>query len=224
MRSMFHLFKQKPEWIIDCFNELHSICKKRKLLIMMFLPMLALFILIIISNFQLNYRINSSQNDNKLNTIIKKINDVGFALSQVENRPNILEYNQKKLEKDMTSVKQSLENISKESDISKIADQIHLIQSNIDKQIDDIKKSLSSNLNTKQYLNQSNLPFEMLTIDVISGQSYVSVNYNNHVFPLAINDVLAGWRVKVADFDENTAEFVNSKGQYIKIILPEISQ
>lgn len=221
MRSMFYLFKQKPEWIVNCFSELNLICKKRRLLIIILLISAAL-ILFIYNNYQLSSKINFSQT-NQFQVINKKLNELSSAMYQIENRYNHPGNNQKSLEKEINAISQTLTNLSKESDINKLIDQVNVIQVNMDKQVDEIKKSLSSGFNDKKYLDQSSLPFSVLTIDVISGQSYVSVNYNNHITPLSVNDVLADWRLTTANFDENTAEFVNSKDQYIQVKLSEMS-
>jgi len=63
------------------------------------------------------------------------------------------------------------------------------------------------------------LPFHVLAVDVIAGEAYVSVDYAHHVSPMALDDLLGSWRLDSADYDSNTAEFVNEKNQFVRVNL-----
>ncbi len=83
----------------------------------------------------------------------------------------------------------------------------------------DLKKSVSSSLGNKEYLDSSLLPFQVISIDVIGGEPYISINYADHISPLGVGDLLVGWRVTSADSDQGIAVFVNEKNQFIRISL-----
>lgn len=123
------------------------------------------------------------------------------------------------ISKKIESIQKLLIDIAKKDDVTKISSQLVLMKNDVNMQMNDIKKSVSEKLNSKEYLEPEALPFQIIAVDVISGFPYVSVNYANHVIPLGTSDILAGWRLVIADFDTNSAEFVNEKNQYVKVNL-----
>jgi uncharacterized protein YukE len=123
-----------------------------------------------------------------------------------------------KLNADLLQLQQAVTDTAKTSDVTKVSGQINSMQSDMDNQMLDIKKAVAGD-GTKQYLSEDVLPFQVIAIDVISQQPFVSVNYQNHITPLAIGDALAGWKVATADYDSETAELVNDRGQYVKVIV-----
>jgi hypothetical protein len=142
--------------------------------------------------------------------ILRKLNDINATLHDVSSKPA----NAKQ-----QAVLQSIVNVAKGSDIKMVSSQIALAKDDIDSQLNNLKKSISESVGSKQYLDEKVLPFHVISIDVIAGQSYVSIEYAHHILPLATSDLMAGWRVISADFDSGIAEFVNEKNQYVKVSL-----
>src|SRR5262249_24119558 len=82
-----------------------------------------------------------------------------------------------------------------------------------------IQKILASNP-AKQYIDAKLLPFQVISVDVIADQPFVSVAYGDLRAPLGIEDSLAGWKSVSADFTRLEAEFENGKGELIKVTVP----
>jgi len=97
--------------------------------------------------------------------------------------------------------------------------QITLQLTNIQSEITAIQKILASNP-TKHYLDAKLLPFQVISVDVIADQPFVSVSYGDLREPLGIEDSLAGWKLVSADFTRLEAEFENAKGELIKVSVP----
>ncbi len=159
---------------------------------------------------------------NRSDTILRQLNAMHIILKEVVSNPSNSKQEQivlKRLEDNMASVQKSLMNVAKSSDIQEVSKQISLVKDDIDSQMVDLKKSVSSSLGNKEYLDASSLPFYVISIDVIGGEPYVSINYADHISPLGIGDLLVGWRVTSADSDQSVAVFVNEKNQFVRISL-----
>ena len=64
----------------------------------------------------------------------------------------------------------------------------------------------------KTCLSKDKLPFKVNSIDMINGREVVSVYYDSMVTPLEQDFSLAGWKLKSANYQTQTATFVNAKG------------
>ena len=181
-----------------------------------------LFILLIL---MLSYKKSSTRNISSLQkqhneVILKKLNEINDTLLAVKNNPVTTKQQQHDLvniEESILSLQKTITEVAKSSEIQKISSQIASVKDDVNTQINDLKKSISESMGNKQYLDASALPFHVIAIDVIGGQAYVSVDYANHIFPLAIGDILTGWRVSNSDYDSSVAEFVNEKNQFVRI-------
>jgi hypothetical protein len=153
--------------------------------------------------------------------ILRKLNDINATLHDVSSKPANAKQQAvfQSLENEILNIQQSIVNVAKGSDIKMVSSQIALAKDDIDSQLNNLKKSISESVGSKQYLDEKVLPFHVISIDVIAGQSYVSIEYAHHILPLATSDLMAGWRVISADFDSGIAEFVNEKNQYVKVSL-----
>jgi hypothetical protein len=155
-------------------------------------------------------------------TIQGQLDAMHIILKEVASNPSNSKREQialEGLEVNILSVQKSLVNVAKSSDIQQVSKQISLVKDDIDSQMVDLKKSVSSSFGNKEYLDASNLPFHVISIDVIGGEPYVSINYADHVSPLGIGDLLVGWRVASADSDQGVAVFINEKNQFVRISL-----
>ena len=115
------------------------------------------------------------------------------------------------------SIKNSINNTAKSSEVQKISGQLNSIKEDIDSQINSLKKIVSHGSNNKEYLDATALPFQVISVDIIAGQSYATVNYENHIWPLTIGDSLAGWKIIYVDYDTEIIELINEKNQHVKI-------
>lgn len=157
--------------------------------------------------------------------IVKKLNTISVMLIDIEKNPFNSKQQQmaiKNLQDNISHIQKSIIDVANSTDIQKLSNQISTTKEDIGSKINDLKKSLSKNFENKEYLDTNSLPFHVLSVDVIAGQPYVSINYDNHIFPLEIGETLVGWRVYSADYDSNFAEFVNIKNQYVQINLKGI--
>ena len=153
-------------------------------------------------------------------TILHELEDIQSALHRIESNPLNSKQQQtglQSLEKDMAIAQKNMTDAAKVSDIQKLSSEINLVKNDIDTQINDLKKAISEPLGNKSFLEASALPFRVVSVDVIAGEPYVSLEYANHISPLTIGDLLAEWRVVSADYESSTAEFINTKNQHVKV-------
>lgn len=110
-----------------------------------------------------------------------------------------------------------------EKDVTGVAKGIELqqIATDMEKRLDELEKIVTENGHTKRYVDSKALPFQVISVDVMSGQLFVSVDYKNQVTPLGIGDSLASWKIIDADYENVSVELANNQGQYIKINVPE---
>lgn len=205
---------------LDIKKRFREIEKKHLIIILSGIAVLiVLFLIALQRNTSVN-NFNLAQDKNK-SEILRKLNQIHETLlASAGNTNNADQKNTlQKLDKEVADIQRSISTVAKTNDLDKVSSQLLSIKTDVDMQMSDIKKSLSGAGQTKQYLDPGMLPFKVVTVDVISGQPYVSVDYDHHVFPLSMGDLLAGWRVVYADFSEGVAEFVNDKNQYIRINL-----
>ena len=223
MRKLFHFYKNKPEWMNEFYSEIRIIWGEKKVLIISTGLISAVLLFSIISgNKKTNVTDLVSLQNKRSETILRELNEINSVLHDVESNPFNTKQQQmslQSLEKDIASTQKSMVDVAKSTDIQKVSNQISLVKDDIDSQMGDLKKAVSKSIGSKEYLDASVLPFHVISVDVIAGQPYVSINYANHISPLAIGDLLTGWRVVNADYDSGIAEFSNEKNQYVKVSL-----
>lgn len=153
--------------------------------------------------------------------ILRELNTIQSQLDVLSGNTN----NQKQqsafntIQNELSALQQSMVAFAKASDIQKVSSQIASIKDDVDLKMGDIKQAIMGNNGGKHYLDPQVLPFHVVAVDVIAGLSYVSVDYSNHISPLAVGDVLAGWRVVAAYYEAGVAEFMNDKNQYVKVTM-----
>ncbi len=113
----------------------------------------------------------------------------------------------------------SIPELAKSSDIQKMSNQLASMKDDVDSQMFDLKKAVANSSDVKQYVNAKVLPFHVISIDVISQQPFVSIEYATHITPLAVGDTVAGWQITSADYDAAQVEFKNDHDQYVKVSL-----
>lgn len=216
---IFHSYKLDK--IKNFYNLLQVIFKNKKYLTVAGLLACITFCTFIITTHKNTNVANSLSLQNKrAATILHELEDIQSVLHHIEGNPLNSKQEQtalRSLEKDMAIAQKNMADAAKVSDIQKLSSEISLVKDDIDTQINDLKKTISEPLGNKSFLEASALPFHVVSVDVISGEPYVSLEYGNHVSPLTVGDLLAEWRVISLDYELGTAEFINTKNQHVKV-------
>lgn len=152
-------------------------------------------------------------------TILNQLTDINTQLQQLASAPQ----NSTQFQAALLNVTSDVSMIKKttfleQNDIKKISSQIAAMKNDVDSQMQDLKDTMVNN-STKHYLNPNVLPFQVISIDVISEQSFVSIDYTHHMTPLTVGDSIAGWQITAADYDSEQVEFRNDRDQYVKVSL-----
>lgn len=173
-------------------------------------------ILILLMTFTFLHLVKNSHHETQsvsaqLNTVQRALNQLSYHNQNPENFNKTLSH----INNNLSSLEKSVDQSAKSSDINKITAQTEVIKQNID----ELKKLVAENDDGKEYLDAKALPFKVISVDVISEQPFVSINYQHHITPLGIGDTIAGWQIVSADYDMGEAEFKNSKDQYVKVNL-----
>lgn len=166
-------------------------------------------------------KLASSENKRTI-TILNALSDTNAQLQQLSNTPqNSASFKTalSNITSDLSTIQKTANELAKSSEVEKVSSQLSSMQNDVDTQMLDIKKAVASSSDAKQYLDQKVLPFQVISIDVISQQPFVSINYANHITPMAVGDTVAGWKITAANYDVSQVEFKNTHDQYIKIAL-----
>lgn len=174
--------------------------------------------------FAISSHANKSQafdvQNKKSDVILSELNDISTQLDRLTVNPAEPRESEKALKQissDISDIHNVIATIAKSDDVQKVSDEVSAVKDDVDTQMEDIKKTMSESIGNKQYLDSDVLPFHVISVDMIGGEPYVSVNYQDHVSPLGVSDLMAGWRLSSADYDSGSVEFVNEKNQYVKI-------
>ena len=149
---------------------------------------------------------NQSPNVGRLNT---KLNQL---LQQFEKQADAAQ--------DKTVILNSLQVLTDKLNQQKIQEDTHIkaLQDTLAQQYTDTQSSLSqiqdtidsmhNALNPVQTIDAGQLPFHVVSIDVIAGQPVVSVRYNHATLPLEQGTHLAGWQLTQVSFADQSVEFI----------------
>jgi hypothetical protein len=223
MRELFHFYKNRPEWMREFYIQLKDVFTENKYMFSGIFGFIFLMGFLILSNHQgekISDAISLQKKHDEI--VLHELNEIKVYLQDVESSPFNTNQQQailQSLEKDIVNAQKSIVDVAKVGDIKKVSSQIASVKDDFDSQMSDIKKAISQGVGKKEYLDKSVLPFHVISVDVIAGQPYVSIEYANHVSPLAVGDTLTGWRLAMADYESSMSEFVNEKNQYVKISL-----
>lgn len=157
----------------------------------------------------------------QLNDISQKLNNLQIKMSNqnaVVNLDPIKDQISKLALKTKSLSEHSNEIISKqiENNTNKMLNKLSIIKAKLEKLQNEKKRNV--------YLKSDNLPFEVISIDNIERQNIITVSYNHKIFPLDVNDYLAGWKLISADFASQKCEFINNKKQHVLVDLNRIEQ
>lgn len=222
MKILLHFYHNRRVWMTEFYDQLRLILKSKKCLLILSLS--SLFVIGSVSFIPSHKEIktpDSASLQNKRNKIIlHELEDISSVLHDIANNPLNSKQQQmalQSLEKNILITQKAMGDVARISDIQKVSGQISSVKDDIDTQMTDMKKVISEGMASHPFLDASVLPFHVISVDVIAEQPYVSVEYANHISPLAIGDVLTGWRVIRADYESGLVEFENEKNQVVKV-------
>lgn len=164
-----------------------------------------------------NTGLSTSQTNLRSTKILTELNSVRYQLQKIslDQNPENLKASVATLNTELSGIEKTLTDTAKKPDVEKINQHLAALQSGFN----DLTNTISSQFNQKKYLNNKALPFQVSYLDMISGQPFVSVNFEHHVIPLGIGDKLNGWTMTAADYAGQSVEFTNGQGQFIKVTL-----
>jgi hypothetical protein len=209
---------------IKRLHEIFSVNYNKRQWILSILLFSGGLILLILFIFLIHHQGNTiltltSKEDTQEATILRELNDVDSQLNNLSihsQNKKIYETTFKTINADLDNIKKSMIENAKHLDVEKVSTQIESMKSNVDAQMVDLKRLIASGMTNKDYLDPKILPFRVVSIDVISEEPFVSIDYDNHVTPLGVGDAIAGWTITSADYDSGTVEFKNNSGKFIK--------
>lgn len=106
------------------------------------------------------------------------------------------------------ATEQSVLGLAKATQLQRISDQLQQLQKSYPfKKATFLRKKQA---HPSKAIKDS-LPFHIKSLDVMAGQSFVSVEYQQNTLPLRINDSLADWKVIKIDMDSGVALWENLK-------------
>lgn len=157
--------------------------------------------------------LGNGENSDELNSISTELQSIQDSLNTDSATGNI-----KQIKSEINSVLYQVKSLITTSD-NNIADEIQSASQTLASQLAGMQGQLSNIQQLNQpgsYIDSSNLPFTVQFIDNVSGQSVVTVNYNNLLTPVSVGESLAGWTLISADYASQYAVFQNSKDQLVK--------
>ncbi|HAU1484857.1 TPA: hypothetical protein F8R85_01175, partial [Legionella pneumophila] len=145
-----------------------------------------------------------SLEDNKFNTLDKRLTTIQKQLNQPAEQPDLLPITQNL--KQLGEFVQQLQN----KDDHQLGEMFTTEQIAIKKQLEgitDLLRHLDEKKQPVKMLPVSQLPFKVLSIDSIQEISVASISYHYKTQALEKGDSLAGWTVFEIDFAKQTIEF-----------------
>ncbi|OGT35645.1 MAG: hypothetical protein A3F11_06995 [Gammaproteobacteria bacterium RIFCSPHIGHO2_12_FULL_37_14] len=156
---------------------------------------------------------------NQLNDISDKLANIESSLSKKDAYVDI-----DTIKSTVASLITQINQITQKDD-NAITAQITQGNDQLNTQLKTIKNTLSEIKQQNVHhtvIPASNLPFQVMSIDNIQENDIVTINYENHIAPLEINESLAGWRLVKANTNDQKATFENKAKNYVKIDLNNV--
>lgn len=186
----------------------------------------------LLSTVLLVYSLSSGKQTQQLDAIYqhqtiltRELSDIDQQLQDLSETLQASETDQSTLAKIMAQladIETHLQATIKKSDLQQLSQQLSNMKADVDSQFDHLEKNLAGTDN-RQYIDAKALPFQVVAVDIIAQQPFVSIQYDHRIAPLNIEDSLAGWKLISADFDRQEATFVNENGQYAKLSVTSIA-
>jgi hypothetical protein len=151
---------------------------------------------------------------NQMNAVQQQITQLSEEDVNTDNVKSSLAH----ISTDISAIKSEEALTATSTDMNKVENQLAIIK----QAMDELKKLAVQNNNGKEFIDAKNLPFKVLSVDVIAQQPFVSIQYDHHITPLGIGDTIAGWQIVDADYSNGSVEFKNNQSQYIKVNLQNL--
>ncbi|MBB71448.1 MAG: hypothetical protein CMF50_03520 [Legionellales bacterium] len=171
----------------------------------------------------------ATQNDTKsysIATLSGDLADINVQLAKINQRVDSNKQLSSDVKSDLDtaikSLQRSLGSLAQQTSVNGIADEVQKSTSMIGDKMDRIQGELQTikmQVNHGNYIDPSNLPFTVLSIDVWNGVPYVSIAIDEHTKLLGETDSELGWVVKSLAFDKQEVVFENDQQQLIKFVM-----
>jgi len=183
-----------------------------------------LLILMTLIYFQHQSLASTQINNNKNATLIlNELNDINNQLqplSASSQHSRSFQAAFEGIQSDLESLQKQFTDFIQTTNLQHVSSQLTDMHHDVDQQLLDLKNEVAGSNGTKNYLDPHLLPFQVIAVDVITGQPYVSINFDQHIMPLMIGDTLVGWTLIDADYSTSHATFQNNQHQLIQIQIP----
>lgn len=215
--------KSRSLWLQRGIHILLRLNAKNKFLLPSILAVMLVMLIVILtlihhqSDAVSNFTVSENEENVALNN---RLNDMRSELAELAtNTKSSLSYQHalNNMSANLAAIQKNLNGVAQNSAVQHVSHQIVSMNQDVDSQFLDVKREIANSQN-KDYLDPNVLPFRVISIDVISNQPFVSIDYAHHVTPFQVGDTLAGWQVVAADYDAAEVEFKNDKDQYVKVI------
>lgn len=147
--------------------------------------------------------------------------DAKLALIESNIKANNNSKNQEKLQSELEAINTQMTGLYAQTE-SNLEMGLDKTNSQMQKELNRVNQNVAALTHTMQpvdYLPVNQLPFIVKAIDMVGINPVVTVNYSYHTSAMEEGDSLANWELSQANFSTQTAEFVNSQHQTIKISL-----
>ena len=114
------------------------------------------------------------------------------------------------------ATERSLSGLAKASELQKIVLQLQKFSN---KSAQNNRHRVAGQMTNHQSSQNSHLPFQILSIDSVSGQDFASVQYQHDTQPIRLNDQLAGWKLVRLDALQGIAVWENAQRRRVTIVL-----
>lgn len=181
---------------------------------------LLLFLVVLVFFQHQSFLSTQSNNMKNATLILDKLNDINSQLQPLatnSQRSNNFQVAFNSIQSDLENLQKQLLAFIQTTNLQHIPSQITDMHHDVDQQFLDLKNEMANNGDHKDIVDPHLLPFTVIAVDVIAGQTYVSINFNQHIMPLMIGDALAGWTLIDADYATSKATFQNNQHQFIQI-------
>jgi hypothetical protein len=222
---MWKLFKNKMNnemASVDALSNDNTRLTKRCWLLSILCNLIAISL---IFGFYLKNEVTSIQHSSQVSIareadILSQLNDLKSQLAAVQ----AMQQQIAQLESNVThlqqtaATQQSLDNLAKNIDLKQLTDQLAQLRKAIHPGSAPICP-ISKNHAMHSHTNSLNtiLPFKIESLDKIAGQSFASVNYHQRVFPVLLNDSVAGWKAVRMDVNAGVIVLENSQHRRVEI-------
>lgn len=198
------------------WHELKNQSSKKYLLLSVFFLLLSFLIALFFTSLQKDVHLSKDMLKierareiavmDQISSLRTQINQLGLS---TQNSTQV-----SKMNNELASIEKDVTGVAKSDELQKMA-------VDMKNRLDDLEKIVTESAHAKKYVDAKVLPFQVISVDMMSGQPFVSVNYKNQVTPLGIGDSLASWKIIDTDYENVSVELVNNQGQYVKINVPE---